>query len=237
MTHLLLMLATALAQPNCEPLSGEWILAADLSRLNPVFAALPPETRIGKAPMAGARRVFSTEELVRLARRYQLPVMKLRPMCIAWASEPLSPEKLITAMAQVLDVEKVAVEIEDYNRTPVPDGMLVFVKENLRPVAGSKDGLFLWKGVMRYAENRSMPVWAKVHIAGIEQNFRPQPPDVKAGDVVQLEVHRGPLTIRTEARAEQTGRAGDLIPLTNLASGARLMARIEEKGKLSITVP
>lgn len=61
-------------------------------------------------------------------------------------------------------------------------------------------------------------------------------PDVRAGDSVQLEVRNGALSIRTSAKAERSGRSGEIIPLINPLSGARFAARVEGPSKASVTV-
>lgn len=61
-------------------------------------------------------------------------------------------------------------------------------------------------------------------------------PDVRAGDSVQLEVRNGALSIRTSAKAERSGRSGEIIPLINPVSGARFAGRVEGPSKASVTV-
>lgn len=61
-------------------------------------------------------------------------------------------------------------------------------------------------------------------------------PDISAGDEVQVEVRNGGMTIHAVARAEQAGRLGDTIPLSNLQSSARFRARVEGRNKVSLTV-
>lgn len=62
------------------------------------------------------------------------------------------------------------------------------------------------------------------------------PPEVQAGDVVQVEVRNGPLRIRLVARAERSGWAGETIPLTNLESAAHFRARVDGKDRAVVTV-
>lgn len=61
-------------------------------------------------------------------------------------------------------------------------------------------------------------------------------PDIAAGDDVRVEVRNGSMRIYAAARAEQSGRAGDVIRLTNLQSAAHFRARVEGRGRVSLTV-
>ena len=61
-------------------------------------------------------------------------------------------------------------------------------------------------------------------------------PEINAGDQVQVEVRNGAMRIYAVARAEQSGRVGDTIPLTNLQSSARFRARVDGRNKVSVSV-
>jgi flagella basal body P-ring formation protein FlgA len=64
-----------------------------------------------------------------------------------------------------------------------------------------------------------------------------EPPAVRKGDVVTVEVASGPAHVRFEAVAEQAARAGDLVDLRNPGSGRNFKARIEAGGRALIVVP
>ncbi|MBI1358341.1 MAG: hypothetical protein GC160_28735 [Acidobacteria bacterium] len=51
-------------------------------------------------------------------------------------------------------------------------------------------------------------------------------PDVMLGDILELQVRAGAVVLRTPARAEGEGRIGQTVPLRNLESGRRVVARI-----------
>ena len=61
-------------------------------------------------------------------------------------------------------------------------------------------------------------------------------PEINAGDEVEVEVRNGAMRICAKARAEQSGRLGDTIVLTNLQSSARFRARVEGRSKAGLTV-
>jgi flagella basal body P-ring formation protein FlgA len=54
-------------------------------------------------------------------------------------------------------------------------------------------------------------------------------PDVERGDIVELRVQIGGVRLRTAARAESSGSAGDVVALRNLESGGRVLARILDR--------
>jgi len=205
-----------------------------LAVANPVFEALNPSLAISPAPMPGARRVFHAVELARLVRLNHLPDGPLREMCFEWPTEVLSTEKLARALAAVLGCETDSVEVIEQSRFPVPLGDLVFAKPNLAPAPGSAGRVLRWSGYVRYGGGQRFPVWARVRV--------PAPltiaaaPEVQAGSEVQVEVRKGPMRIRTVARAERSGRIGDMIPLTNPESSAHFRARVDGKDLVVVTV-
>jgi flagella basal body P-ring formation protein FlgA len=61
-------------------------------------------------------------------------------------------------------------------------------------------------------------------------------PEVTAGERVQVEVRNGPMRILAEGRAGRAGRIGETIPLVNETSGAKFQARVQERGKVVVTL-
>lgn len=279
--------------PGCLAVHGESILAGDLASADPVFSVLDPQLNLGPSPMAGARRIYRTQELAALVRRNRLPSTTLHEVCFEWPAQTLSQAILALAMARVLECDAGAIEIVEYSRYPAPPGELIFAREDLAVVPGSGGRLQLWRGFIRYGAGRRFPVWARVRIslpamrivalvallpgqpiqasqlelrsipgASVDGIFvasvrqvtghvpvtRIEPgipiriadlkakPDIVAGDEVQVEVRNGAMRVYAVARAEQSGRLGDTIPLTNLQSSARFRARVDGTKKVSLTV-
>jgi flagella basal body P-ring formation protein FlgA len=61
-----------------------------------------------------------------------------------------------------------------------------------------------------------------------------EPPTVRKGDRVQVEVRNGASLLKLEAQAAATGRTGDWIQVKNLDSGKLFGARIEASGKVKV---
>lgn len=290
---ILALLTVTTLEAGCLPAGGDWISAGEMAQANPAFAALAPGTRLGASPSVGARRVFHSEELRRLARVHHLAAGALREVCFAWPAAVPDPLQLAAAMARVLRCEASAIEVVEQSRFPLPPGEFEFDRRKLTPQPGSEGQILLWRGSLRYGGNRRSPVWARVRIvlpamrvraltpiapgqpigeAQVELEHMPDaffggdwagaldevvgrvsrvrvekgalihlnmlaiPPDVAAGEKVEVEVRNGRLRVRAEARAERSGRVGEVVPLTNLSSGTRMAARIEAKGKVSVVV-
>jgi flagella basal body P-ring formation protein FlgA len=60
------------------------------------------------------------------------------------------------------------------------------------------------------------------------------PYDVMRGDSVRVEVSQGEARLELDARAEASGRRGQLIPVLNPANGKKFSARVEGAGKVSV---
>ena len=58
--------------------------------------------------------------------------------------------------------------------------------------------------------------------------------DVARGDTVELHAQYGAAAVRLEARAEGSGRTGDIIPVRNTNSGKTLRARVLRRGVVEV---
>jgi flagella basal body P-ring formation protein FlgA len=63
------------------------------------------------------------------------------------------------------------------------------------------------------------------------------PKDVVVGETVRVDVWDGAAHLKLEARAEATGTRGQTIPVRNLDSQKRFLARVDGKGRVSIGDP
>lgn len=61
-------------------------------------------------------------------------------------------------------------------------------------------------------------------------------PAVERGDVLELTVVRGAIRLRAPARAESSGSRGDLVSVRNLATNARVQARVSGRGAVEAIV-
>ena len=157
---LMLLLAAA-----CLPVEGEKILARDMARGCPEFAAVEADTTLGYAPAPGVRRRFEAAELARLAARHNVPAPP-GEVCFERPLVPPDRARLLEVLERALGVAGARISIEDFSRHPAPRGEVVFPREWLRaPAPGAPPSAVLWKGYVRYAGARRFPVWARVRIA------------------------------------------------------------------------
>lgn len=158
-----LLLAEQASEP-CYPLEEDRIYGRHLAAVLPLFGALPSDASLGYTPLPGVQRVFTVAQLEQLARRYGLQPVGLRPVCFERAAERLRIEEIRRAMEMALP--GVEIDLVDYLRAPVPRGQLEFPLSGLvRPREADPQTVVLWKGLVRYGEHRTFPVWARVRLA------------------------------------------------------------------------
>jgi flagella basal body P-ring formation protein FlgA len=148
---------------DCVPVPGERILARDLARAVPAFAALPPELALGYAPAPGSRRAYPAAELSRLAARYGLTVEPGVDACLVRPAGTLTRERVTAAMQAT--VPKAHIEVLELSRQPVPPGEIHFPISGLSTAPASEPASArLWRGQVRQPGQDDFPVWAKVRV-------------------------------------------------------------------------
>jgi flagella basal body P-ring formation protein FlgA len=206
---------------GCREVEGVSILAKDVAAAVPSFQAIPPETEILPAPLAGIRRVLFLSDLVRLSHKFGLSEAGLpAQVCFEQVVAPLREQDLLPALESALP-EGTHVEILSFLDTPVPRGTLQFTRGGLEPSG-------LWRGRVLYAPGRSVNIWVKVH-ATQEKTW------VEAGEVLpvgkpidigQLVVRSGAWSLLDEPPVETLDHAVGRKPLRNIAPGAVLRANL-----------
>jgi flagella basal body P-ring formation protein FlgA len=147
---------------QCQPLEGEFIVARQLAAANPAFAALAPETPLGRAPMAGLRRIFLPGELRRLAVAHGIPSDGYEEICFQWSLAPVDRVRVLETMRKSLSREGAHLELLDTPRIPAPPGELVFPMAALKPAG---NGIHSWVGFVRYGQDRHFPIRTMVRVS------------------------------------------------------------------------
>jgi len=130
------------------------IVAADLARALPEWAAVPADTPVAIAPAPGVQRILRFAELRRLGARWGVTGDPSREVCFVRPVEPVTPERMLEAMrAQLPDAH---IEIVEHSRMPAPAGPLEF------PVGGLHSGY--WYGRVNYGAGHRFVVWARVRV-------------------------------------------------------------------------
>lgn len=160
-TLLLSLAMPAHAAGACLPLSGELVLARDVARAVPAFAAVAPELVLGSVPAAGVRRVYDAAELGRLARRYGVALDPGVETCFVRPVETLTRARVTEALRLALPAA--ALEVVAFSRQPIPRGALRFPAAGMQADAPSNAPL-LWRGVVCASGQDDFPVWAKVRV-------------------------------------------------------------------------
>ena len=150
----------------CRNIEGDTILARDLTQAVPAFSVLPPDTKLGYAPIPGVRRFFHASELRRIAAHHNIQLSSVDEVCFERPMETLQPEAVAQAMRQALGQPDAHIEIQELSRYPVPHGEVSFNRSGL-PAAPSLDNAAtpqLWRGVVRYGSDRRFAIWARARI-------------------------------------------------------------------------
>jgi len=234
------LLAAALVSVRlfgCQIVAADRILAKDLAAAAPVFSPLDPNLQVGLAPIPGVERIFTSSELAALAKRSGIVLSgPVKPVCFQRPTVLLTKERLLPVLEQAFSGENAAIEILDFSRTPIPEGPLEFRREHLSTTG-------FWRGRVIASEGGSATIWAKVRVKSA--NFRTnstgslaanQPParEIERGDRIAVEVDSGAAHLAFEAKAESSGRCGELVLLRNPENGHMFQARVLEKGKAQI---
>ena len=240
MSRLFFLVVTSYALGGCLPVVSDRIVAADLARANPAFGTLEPTREISASPLAGMRRVFATEEVVRLAKRMGVTLdSPAVDICFERAAESLSIERLRPVLTQSLGMQHARIEIVDFSRYAVAPGRLEFARTGLS-VSG------FWRGRVLVSEGRSTPVWARVALfnqatgepitLAVPRPARaePGPKEIERGDTVRVEIQSGGVLLAFDGSAETAGRTGDTVLIKNPENGRRFQAIVAQKGKVTI---
>jgi len=189
---------------GCVRVSQDLVLARDLAKQAPQFAALQPDLRLTFAPLPGTQRVLSRRDLAGLLHGNGVePSGALSPICIERETAPLRESDLAAAIEEALNFAKdLHVEIVDYPRQPMPPGVLRFKPEAVSSRSlGRPDLPIMWPGRLVYDDRHSMSIWVKA-VIWVEHKVVVAAEDLAPGKPIQ------PGSIRMEnAREYPLGNA------------------------------
>ncbi|MGE5645490.1 MAG: flagella basal body P-ring formation protein FlgA [Acidobacteriota bacterium] len=215
-----MILVPVLLASACVAVEGERILVGDLAGAVPEFSSAPAAEEIGLSPAPGVRRILGRAEIERLGKRFGVAVPPGAGACFERAGAPLEEDRVKTALARALEGAG-AWTLVDFCRYRAPRGELEFTAPAARPTSAP----VLVRGRIRYAENRSYPVWARVRI-------ETPPREVERGDLVAVEVSSGAAVLKFEARAESGGSAGQDVTVRNPVTKKCFSARVAAQGRV-----
>jgi flagella basal body P-ring formation protein FlgA len=162
-TFLLMWLVPVAVSAACLPVTGDRIFGRDLALSDARFSALPASLTVGSAPVPGARRVFASAELARIARAHGIVMSDPLEVCFEIPLKQLERAEVLPEMLRAFPAAEVSVV--EVSSTPVPLGEVKFPVSGLEPASVSEPAVQLWHGYVRYSETRRVPVWARVRIS------------------------------------------------------------------------
>lgn len=167
-TFLIASVFSALAYAGCVAVSSDRILARDVRESFPLLQGLDPQTVIGFAPRPGVQRILSARELVLIARKQGLDLGDgiISSICVERMVRPISTEEMRAALLSAIGAADVELELVEFSREPVPPGRLEFQSVQLgRPVGENPEIPVIWRGLLRYDSQSSIPVWARIKVS------------------------------------------------------------------------
>jgi flagella basal body P-ring formation protein FlgA len=169
-----LFLAFAVPQGSCLVLNTDVILAKDVAVAVPAFAAVPEDFRVGTIPGFGTPRILRGEDLQRVAKNRGVDLDGLPDLCFERPTFLPSPEQTIEAMRTSLNIPGAKIEITGASQNRAPLGEIVFPRSGLQYSSASQpDRPVIWRGFVRYGENRNFAIWAMVRITAASTRIVP----------------------------------------------------------------
>lgn len=143
---------------SCIVIDGDRIEARHLAARLPLDR-VPPDAVFGFTPRFGARRHLFGQEIAAFARRNGQPLDRAPDVCVERPSHQYQPSEIEAALRSEAGAEA-AIEVLDYPKQRLPIGVLSFSADRTSQL--SADAPFYWRGVIRQADGREHPVWARV---------------------------------------------------------------------------
>lgn len=218
MFSLLFSLTVGLA---CHPVTSDRITGQDLAAAVPEFKTLPAAEHIAFAPSLGTRRVFTTDELARIARSHGITATPASSVCFAIPAAPLDRQRVEDAIRLSLHPSDAEFQIVEVSAQPVPEGDIVFPKSGRATAPSSSEAPITWRGYVVYSSGRRYDIWARVKLG---------PPEINKGDLIRVEAHNGAAKLALDGQAQASGRVGDRIAVKNPTSGKLFTATVAAPG-------
>jgi flagella basal body P-ring formation protein FlgA len=160
------------AEP-CIPVTGAWITAADLGRIEPAFLAMDPDSQILRSPRFGVQRHVAAGELAQLTSRWNLGPGGSRGGCFEHPRRVLTEGDIREGILKAWDslasspaaARQVNVELLDWPREPLPAGQLSIDLKRKRVSTQPDDAVSWVYGEVRFEVTRKLPVWIRADLS------------------------------------------------------------------------
>jgi flagella basal body P-ring formation protein FlgA len=149
-------LALAAQQTGCLTVEGDSVFAADLARLDGVFAVLPADQWIAHAPRPGSQLRIAPERLNTLLQPRGLRWRGESGVCVERATGKLSHEQIQAALEPHLGDAARQVKLHRVTPDLLPPGKLTFPADSWSTLPAAESGrhLVLWRAVLQAGERR-----------------------------------------------------------------------------------
>ncbi|HLX46136.1 MAG TPA: flagellar basal body P-ring formation chaperone FlgA [Bryobacteraceae bacterium] len=164
-----ILLAVAVSEPEqCQAIDREYILARDVAAMVPAFAQLSVDFSLGYVPLSGEPRILKGTDLQNIAKNRGVE-MATAPADVCFKRRTFVPssDQLRDAMMAGIGIPDAKIEITSASQHRAPSGDVVFPRAGLQFTENQLDKYIkdvLWRGYVRYGEDRRFDIWAKVRI-------------------------------------------------------------------------
>ena len=179
------VLSNLLGAATCVAVEGNEILAKDIAKIEPAFAAVNPNLPFSYAPVIGAQRVIAAAELTHWAAKAGIDVKSARPACFERPAHSLSAADIRAAIQRAFPGSNIVqIDVLEICKCNVPDGLLDFTLEGAgAPPLGHPDVPVLWRGQIWPAAGSPYPVWARVRVLAKSSVVRLRQ-NLRSGDII-----------------------------------------------------
>lgn len=214
---MLLSVLSFSAFAGCKPVDGDKIRGRDLALADPHLISLPANLTFAFAPDPGAQRVVTAVEIRRIAAFNGIHIDSLSDLCFEVPLRKIGLDEAIVAMRGSLPAIK-DLNVLGLATVGVPPGVLEFPVTGIEPASPDGAGGQLWRGFVRYAENRRASVWARVVVtvtySAVVAVRDLEPWAEIPRDAVRVESVQGPIWREQPlSRTEDIGGRGVRTPL------------------------
>jgi flagella basal body P-ring formation protein FlgA len=240
-------LSSLLGAATCVAVEGSEILAKDVAKIDPAFAAVNPDLPFSYAPVIGAQRIITPAELAHWALKAGIETKLADPACFERLAHNLSAADVRAAIERAfLESNIVQIEILEICKCNVPAGRLDFTVEGAgAPPLGHPDVPVLWRGQIWPPSGSPYPVWARVRVLAkstvvrLRQNLR-SGETIRQEALEQLTITDSPVrlpkpdsianyagkVINRDVRAGSYLDAGLIAPLPEVTRGSTVTVEV-----------
>jgi flagella basal body P-ring formation protein FlgA len=205
-------LSSLLSAATCIAVEGREIVAKDVAKVDPAFAAVNPDLPFSYAPRIGAQRIIPVSDLAHWGARAGVETTSTSSACFERPAHNLSVAEIRTAVQRVFpESDIVQIDVLEVCKCNVPAGRLDFTVEGASaPPFGHPDVPVLWRGQIWSASGSPYPVWASVRVLAKSSVVRLRQ-DLRAGEAIRQEALEQIVITDSPVRLRRPDSAGNYV--------------------------